>query len=551
MLIIGKIISMDAKAPSDGAALRVLDNVVDEVLLSTDGVDLQSEAGDAWDIGNRVVLPGFIDGHTHAEVGSVALLGADCRAPANSSIADIQDSLRDALDRAEARGGWLVGQGNLFLDQKLKERRLPNRHDLDAVSKDVPIVIQAGGHASCVNSKVIEMRGLDEFRPAYSNMGDPVIERDADGHPTGILGEMDKFLDMPSPEASVLKEAMKAGISDIYLRHGVTTFMEISETRRGITALDELISSGDLQCRVALALWAPGTLPLEEALGWGADAPLASPKDRLSADAIKIFTDGGFSARTAAMLTPYFSDDGKEMAIRGEMCMTGEQIEVQLKAIIDRGMKAVVHTCGEVATRTLCDSVMAAGASGSTVRAEHAGNLLYEAEETMAMMTEAGIQPMPNPGFIHAIGGALPKYLDEAAIGSRFPFRAMLDSGFRISGSSDIHVGAHPDQANPLFMMWCSTARESFEGAEVDPQQAVTYEEALKMHTVYAAESLGMSASRGSLERGKDADFVVLSRDPRAVESPDDLLSITVDAVFLAGRKVYERPGAEPLVRVQ
>ncbi len=546
MLLRGTVVTMAEGDSRDGSALSIEGARIGQVWFGDDPVS-RATGEPGWEVGGRVILPGFLDGHTHAEVGSVALIGPDCRAPRCSSISDVQDSLRDALDRADARGGWLVGQGNLFLDQKLAEKRLPNRDDLDAVSRDVPIVIQAGGHASCVNSKVIELRGLEDFHPEHTNMGDPVIERDSSGRPTGIVGEMDKFLGIPSPRESVLREALRKGIREIYTSRGVTTFTEITETRVGVQALDALLTSGDVGPRVSLAVWAPGTVSMEEALDWRAHPSFVSSPDRLTIQGVKIFTDGGFSARTAAMLTPYVDECGHSLGFNGGMALTEQDIKNQLSAILDGGLQPIVHTCGEMATRKLCEVVIQLGATGSDVRAEHVGNFLVDAPGTIELLNEAGIRPMPNPAFIHAIGESLPSYIGEVAMGARFPFRTMMDSGFRLSGSSDVHVGAHERGGDPLFLMWCSVARKGFDGIPVDSEQAVTVDEALRMQTLYAAEALGVADRRGTLERGKDADIVVLSRDPRAVSNPDELLDIAVDFVFVAGRCVYERSGAEPL----
>lgn len=144
MLLRGTVVTMAEGDSRDGSALSIEDARIGKVWFGDDPVS-RATGEPGWEVGGRVILPGFLDGHTHAEVGSVAVIGPDCRAPRCSSISDVQDSLRDALDRADARGGWLVGQGNLFLDQKLAEKRLPKRDDLDAVSSDVTIVIQAGG----------------------------------------------------------------------------------------------------------------------------------------------------------------------------------------------------------------------------------------------------------------------------------------------------------------------------------------------------------------------------------------------------------------------
>ena len=99
-------------------------------------------------------------------------------------------------------------------------------------------------------------------------------------------------------------------------------------------------------------------------------------------------------------------------------------------------------------------------------------------------------------------------------------------------------------QSNPLFGVWCCVARRSFLGEIVEPDQVTSVEEALRIHTVNAADAMGLS-DRGSLEAGNLADFVVLADDPRTVAT--DLIPDTaVDYVFVGGRPVYIRAGAEP-----
>jgi predicted amidohydrolase YtcJ len=179
------------------------------------------------------------------------------------------------------------------------------------------------------------------------------------------------------------------------------------------------------------------------------------------------------------------------------------------------------------------------------VRAEHAGHLFVERERTFELMHSGRVMPMTNPAFIYNIGSALPRYIGPPAIGNRFVFRSMLEAGFRITGSSDIHVGAHPAQTNPLFMMERSCGRLGFDGSQVDPDEALDVMTALRMHTLYAAEALGVADRRGTLEAGKVADVIVLDRDPRTVPA-DQLSTVKVDYVFMDGRVVYSRPGAVP-----
>jgi predicted amidohydrolase YtcJ len=95
-----------------------------------------------------------------------------------------------------------------------------------------------------------------------------------------------------------------------------------------------------------------------------------------------------------------------------------------------------------------------------------------------------------------------------------------------------------------LFGVWCCVARRSFLGETVEPDQVLSVEEALRVHTVNAADAMSLP-DRGSLEDGNLADFVVLADDPRAVPV-DSIPDIAVDYVFVGGRPVYSRAGAQP-----
>jgi len=98
-------------------------------------------------------------------------------------------------------------------------------------------------------------------------------------------------------------------------------------------------------------------------------------------------------------------------------------------------------------------------------------------------------------------------------------------------------VGSERDATNPLFSVWCCVKRESYTGRILDADQAITVEQALRMHTIDAARVIGAEDEIGSLEPGKAADLIVLDRDPRTVPV-DDLPAIGVERVYLGGRRV-------------
>lgn len=507
--------------------------------------ELASPQTQIVDAGERTVVPGFIDVHAHAEVAArTTAMTIDCRAPTCESVADVLDVLRENLDRVDR--GWLVGQGNLFFDQKLADGRLPTRAELDQVSTDVAIALRAGGHVTVLNTRALELSGIDRaFRPPeHSVTGRPIVERDG-SEPTGVVKEMDNLLPFPGMDEPSLLEAIRSGLRDAFTRHGVTCVGEISETVEGLCHMDALHASGELGTRICVYLWAPGTMTLEQACSWRDVLRTRSPESLFAIQGVKLFADGGYSAASAAVKRDYAGRPGWA----GALALTPADIVEALERTRAAGLQLAVHANGDRAQEEVCAAVESAGGAPPgrlRTRVEHAGNFLPEFEVTTDHWRRAGIVPVPQPVFLYTFGDYFPVYLGEYGTRGRFPFRSLLDAGWRLSGSSDVWVGSEEQATNPFFSMWSAVKRQTFRGEVVDPNERITVEEALRMHTVDAAAVVGREDDLGSLVPGKAADCVVLDRNPLDCAA-DDLLTVKVDAVLMAGRVVYERDGARRL----
>jgi predicted amidohydrolase YtcJ len=492
------------------------------------------------DFGDRVLMPGFIDVHAHYEVAArTRYMTVDCRVPGCARVGDVLDVLRDGL--ADRRDGWVVGQGNLFFDQKLAEGRLPTREELDSVSGDVAIALRAGGHITALNSRALEVSGIgDGYAPPQGSVtGQPIVELDDGGRPTGIVKEMDNLLPFPEMDRDDLRRALAQGAIDLFASNGVTTVGEISETVDGLHAMDDLALAGELPIRVAAYLWVPGTLSMDEAC----DAPpQLRATGQVGITGMKLFADGGFTAASAAVKRPYAVDP----CSHGTLAVTREGVTEAAIRASAAGLQLAIHANGERAQELVCEALVAAAAECDfplAPRIEHAGNFLPDATLT-DRWREAGIIPVPQPVFIFAIGAFMPTYVGPYGHHGQFPLRSLLDDGWGLSGSSDVWIGSEQPQTNPLFSVWCCVERRGFSGAQIEPEQAITVDEALHMHTLGGARVLGEEADKGSIEAGKLADLIVLARDPRTV-APDEIKDIEVDFVFLGGRCVHRRPGAE------
>jgi predicted amidohydrolase YtcJ len=492
------------------------------------------------DVGARRLLPGFVDVHAHTEVACRSAHGTvDCRAPECAKVDDVLEALSQA-SREKARGDWVVGQANLFFDRKLEEGRLPTRDELDGVSRSVPIALRAGGHITVLNTKALELAGIDDdfVPPSSSVTGKPVVVRDECGCATGVVKEMDNLLPIPAPDETSLRSALKTGIHKLFTEHGVTSIGEISETIAGIESMDHLAAEGELDARVSVYLWAPGTMTLEQACDWPSHVRLNASEDMLSIQGVKLFADGGYSAKSAAVKQPYIGEHGH----CGDIALSEDYMRQALAETRRAGLQLAIHANGDRAQEWLCDVIAANGgapAGRMRTRIEHAGNFRPE-RETTDSWRRAGIIPVPQPVFLYTFGDYFADYLGDYGNTGRFPFAELLADGWRLSGSSDVWVGSEREATNPLFGVWCAVKRESYTGTVIDPDQRVTVEQALRMHTVDAAAVMGLDTTRGSLAPGKVADLVVLSRDPMTVPV-DDIPSIAVDAVYLGGSIRFQR----------
>lgn len=545
ILVSRRVITME---PATGPAIEAVAMRGNRILrlLPRDRIgEVTGPATRVIDVGGRTVMPGFVDPHAHIEVACRSSYGVvDCRAPGCATIEEVIAALSSRV-AATPPGEWIVGQANLFFDRKLKEKRFPTRHELDRVSKDHPVAVRAGGHLTILNSKALAVCLIDRnyTPPPYSITGLPSVDRDASGEPTGIVKEMDNLLPFSSLSREQLSNALAEGVPRLFTQFGVTTIGEISETTAGLEIMGGMAARGTLPVSVRTYLWAPGTLSLEQACDWKRYIDVTAPDELFRIQGLKLFADGGFSAKSAAVKSAYLTCGCRGgHTFKGEVALKKDYALRAIELTQRAGLQLAVHANGDRAQEWVCDTLLEVGGAPTgrlRSRIEHAGNLMPSVV-TADKWAAAGIIPVPQPVFLYTFGEYFPDYLGDYGRAGRFSFSSLLKQGWRLSGSSDVWVGSESGATNPLFSVWCCVKRQTYSGASLDPEESLSVEQALRLHTIDAAAVLAEDDVRGSLAPGKFADVIVLDRDPLAVPA-DELPKIKVDLVFKNGRKVWER----------
>jgi hypothetical protein len=485
-------------------------------------------------LGGATVVPGLIDAHCHVSDVSYLAARADCSQPTAPDIAAIQARLREASGHTPA-GSWVTGSG--YVEYKLRERRHPTRAELDEAVPHRPAVLyHTSLHACVLNSAALAQAGFDDGQP------DPpggALGRDSLGRLDGVVYEGPMFALLErnmQRDIAHMDAAQRAKFTQAAGQHfaalGVTTACDADMRRDTLSTFAEADDSGALDLRIY-------GLVVHDQVDWLLQSGLRGRhSDRLAAEAVKIWADGGMSSRTAAIHGTYpVPPHGS-----GILFFERDDLTEMVGEFDARGFQVAVHAQGDRAIETVLDAYTAvlAGSPGNPRRhrIEH-GGAMYP--PLAARAAKLGIVLVSQPGFLSALGdgfaAAFPGDGDRL-----YAFGSWQRAGITVAGSSDAPVIA----ADPLTGMRDAVLRRTEEGRILGPGERLSARDALALYTSAAAFAIHREREIGSLEPGKLADFVVLAENPLDVD-PERMADNKVLATFVAGTRVYESEGIFPI----
>lgn len=500
--------------------------------------DWTGEALQVTELGERALLPGFIDAHGHLSFSARIARLANLAPPpvgAVTSIASLQDVLRAYMaEQGAAAGSWVVGVG--YDDSLIEERRHPNRDDLDAVSRRHPIaLIHVSGHLAVVNSPALQRLGIDAETP---NPPGGAIRRSSDGRtPSGLLEETAMALLHPHflGGGDLPAEDIQAALHT-YASHGVTTVQD------GAASLDDYARFLEVAAEEGLALDVMVYPRVgAETFELPAQAPLGEYRNRVKLAGVKLILDGSPQGKTAYLSEPYFvPPPGQPKDYRGYPTMPQEAVDALVARFAAAGAPVLAHCNGDAAADMLLDALERAGEQGPL--GDHRTVMIHAQtvrEDQLARMADLGVIP----SFFAAHAFYWGDWHRDSVLGPEraaniSPTRSALAQGLAFTLHNDAPV-VPPDM---IRLLWATANRLTRSGQVLGPEQRLPVLEALRAVTVNAARQGFEDCCKGSITPGKQADLVVLSRSPLQTP-PEDLLDLQVVETISRGATVFAADG--------
>lgn len=501
------------------------------------------------DLEGKTVLPGLIDAHAHLLSLGVSKLTVELLG--TTSADEICERVKERVRESDP-GLWIRGRGWDQNDWEKKE--FPNYSLLDKVAPGNPVYLtRIDGHAAWVNKRALDIAGITRETPDPS--GGRLI-RDKKGNPTGVLIDAamrlvsSKLPDLSEEEAT---EALALAVAEC-VKVGLTSVQDMGVDLRVIDLYKKAIDQQLPMVRIYAAIGGTGAT-------WDyflKEGPLVNyGKNFLTIRAIKLYIDGALGSRGAALVEPY-SDDPSN---RGLTLVSDETLLNNVEEALRNRFQVCTHAIGDRGNHIVLNSYEKALSNVPTIdprlRIEHAQVVL---PEDIPRFHKLGVLPSMQP--THCTSDM---YWAEARVGPErvkgaYAWRSFRDAGSIIPGGSDFPV----ELPNPMHGIYAAVTRRDLEGRPIDAEdvrnffqlsergivdesdfaggwyakEKLTRLEAIRMFTSWAAYGAFEESIKGSLEKGKVGDFIVLSKDIMNVPE-SEISTIEILRTVIGGQTVY------------
>jgi len=502
-----------------------------------DADELASGAAQTIDLRGHTVIPGLFDSHIHTIAGATNELAVSLENA--RSLADVQAAF-GARAKAVAPGSWILG-GSGWHEGQLREGRLPNRQELDAVTPSNPVLLRRGGHVVVANSAALAIGGVTKATP--DPVGGVIVRDPATGEPTGVLVERPAFSlvvkHVPKPTRDDLVAGLKTYTAKLNGR-GITSTLEPGLTLDEIAAYMELWRQKAMTTRVRIL---QRVHCVDDVAALSSVLAPDFGDDWLRIGGFKFTADGGIEA--AFLHEPYRIVEGEQNDPNfvGKLILPPgglHELRQMLEAAAERGWQFQVHMVGDATIDAMVD--LMEGIARKHPIADLRWVMVHvflPSDDALARIKRMGLRATVQDHPVK-LGHNMVRYWGEERAARSIPVKSIMAAGIPTGGGTDAPVV----DWNPFESIWWMVTRKVFSQGGVralGPDEAISREAALRLYTEGSAEASFADHIVGSLEPGKLADLAVLSDDPLTV--PEDELPAIRSRLTMVGGRIVHRDG--------
>ena len=490
------------------------------------------------DLNGRTVLPGFNDSHMHlynAGVLLTSLAFGDC-----TSIDELIEAGRAFIEKNNIPKGRLVTGYRWNQDMfKVDGCRLPNRHDLDKISKVHPIIAyRACTHLISCNSLALEMAGITKDTPEVPG-GE--IRKDENGEVNGVLTE----------NAMTLVDAIKSDFNIEEMANAIRAGMEYASSF-GVTSVQTNCvrnENAEVMLKAYNLVYERKQATLRTyhqccftdidglnrfiGAGYKMGKGLSGSSDMHKIGPIKMFVDGSLGAHTAAMRAPYA--DAPETI--GVYCCTIDELDEIVKTAHEAGFGCAIHAIGDGAIDMVLTSYEKVITNGDNKLRHGVIHVQVTDRHLLERFKKSNVLALVQPIFLHYDIGIVEKRVGKELASTSYAFNTMNKLGVHASYGTDAPI----EDINPFENLHCAVNRQDLSGNPqygFYPNESVPLKAAIDNYTIESAYASFDEAKKGRIALGFLADMCVLSED---IFTTDKIMSNKVVLTVLGGEIVYTR----------
>ncbi|MGN0033345.1 MAG: amidohydrolase [Candidatus Limimorpha sp.] len=478
------------------------------------------EATRTLDARGMSVFPGFIDGHCHF-VGYAEHMVRYADLSGCKSFDEVVERLERHNENNDSE--WLLGRGwdqNLwtnpvFPDNKIIDRKFPNKKVL---------LTRIDGHAVLVSSNVIELLEIKKD----SNIAGGEVIKDKSGNITGVLldnaAEMARAAVTPMDKNQSIK-ALKKAQRDC-LAVGLTGVTDAGLDAKTIMLLEELLDNGTLKMKIN-AMMNPDDATMDYFIGRG-----IIEKEMLTVRSVKIYADGALGSRGAKLIEPYSDAPETDGIITG----SEDFYHKVCKKAFDAGLQVCTHAIGDGGVRTALNLYKEYLGKDNDFRWRIEHSQIVNPED-IDIYGEYRIIPSIQATHCTSDMAWAEQRLGKERIKHAYAYKELLQQNGWIINGTDFPI----ESISPIYTFFASIARKDFKGnpeGGFQKENALSREDALRSMTIWAAKGYFAEGRKGSIEKGKEADFVILSDDIMTINEME-IPNVKVINTFINGELVY------------